>query len=101
MDRGRLLIEDPLDDLLANFRRVTDTGSALPVSHPAILAAHREPNATQFVVQREPEAFAAELARNGATVVDSTPLSLNEIFLELCRKDEGREDAEPYREVLR
>ena len=72
MDRGRLLIEDPLDDLLANFRRVTDTGSALPVSHPAILAAHREPIATQFVVQREPEACAAELARNGATVVDST-----------------------------
>jgi ABC-2 type transport system ATP-binding protein len=101
MDRGRLLIEDPLDDILASFRRVTATGSTLPVSHPAILTAHRERYATEFVVQREPEAFAAELTRNGATVVNSTPLSLNEIFLELCRKDESKEDAEPYREVLR
>ena len=37
------------------------------------------------------QATAVALEANGATIVTSEPLSLNEIFLELCRKEEGRE----------
>jgi ABC-2 type transport system ATP-binding protein len=93
MDRGRLLLEGPLDDIRAGFRRVTVTGAALPQSAPAILNMRCERHATQYVVQRDPEAFEAELNRNGATVLDSAPLSLHDIFLELCRKDEGPRDS--------
>jgi ABC-2 type transport system ATP-binding protein len=97
MGRGKLLWEGPLDDLLSNFRRVTATGAALPSSGPSILNTRRQGHGTQYVVQHAPEAFVAELLRNGATVVDSSPLTLKEIFLELCRKEEGEEAA--FREV--
>jgi hypothetical protein len=40
-----------------------------------------------------------QLSSNGATVVDDVPLSLNEIFLELCRKDEGRLSLDETAEV--
>jgi ABC-2 type transport system ATP-binding protein len=93
MDRGKLLMEGPLDDLRSSFRRITATGAALPTSGFSILNARREGHGTQYVIQRTPDAFVAELMRNGATIVDSRPLTLNEIFLELCRKEEGEETA--------
>jgi len=92
MDRGKILLEGPLDDIRANFRRLTVTGSALPTSSPSILSTKRETHATQYVIQRDPEAFTEDLIRNGATIVDSSPLSLNEIFLELCRTAESRDE---------
>jgi ABC-2 type transport system ATP-binding protein len=92
MDRGKILLEGPLDDIRASFRRFTVTGTALPTTGFGILRTKRESHAMQYVVQRSPESFNAELTRNGATVVDSAPLSLNEIFLELCRTAESRED---------
>jgi ABC-2 type transport system ATP-binding protein len=93
MDRGKVLLEGPLDDIRANFRRFTVTGAALPARSESILSTRREAHSTFYVVQRNPEAFAAELTRNGAEILDSSPLSLNEIFLELCRTAEGREEA--------
>lgn len=98
MDRGKLLLEGTLDDIRAGFRRATVTGANLPLRDPAILSVRSEAHAAQIVLRRDPERFLAELTRNGATVVESTPLSLNEIFLELCRKEEGRED--PAREEV-
>jgi ABC-type multidrug transport system ATPase subunit len=92
MDHGKILLEGPLDDIRAGFRRLTVTGSALPASGPSILRMKREAHATHYVIQRDPETFTEELARNGATIVDSSPLSLNEIFLELCRTEESREE---------
>lgn len=93
MDRGKVLLEGPLDDIRANFRRFTVTGAALPARSESILSTRKEAHATFYIVQRNPEAFAAELTRNGAEILDSSPLSLNEIFLELCRTAEGREEA--------
>ena len=93
MDRGKLLLEGKLDDIRAGFRRVIVTGANLPLRDPAILSVRSQAHATQIVLRRDPEAFFAELTRNGATVVESTPLSLNEIFLELCRNEEGREES--------
>lgn len=95
MDRGRILLEGPLDDIRARFRRLTVTGAALPVQHPSILSTRRQAHATEYVVQQDPEAFAQQLTSQGATIVDSTPLSLNEIFLELCRTAESREETAP------
>jgi ABC-2 type transport system ATP-binding protein len=95
MDKGKLLLEGPLDDVRARFRRVTVTGEALPERRAGvILTRRREGHATQYVLQASPEAFVRELVSQGATVVDSAPMSLNEIFLELCRKEEGKPEAE-------
>jgi len=92
MDCGRILLEGPLDDIRSSFRRLTVTGAALPTRHPSILSIKPQPHATQYILQRSPDAFAQDLTTNGATIVESTPLSLNEIFLELCRTSESRED---------
>jgi ABC-2 type transport system ATP-binding protein len=93
MNCGKILVEGPLDDIRASFRRVTVTGANLPTVGPAILSARRDAHATQYIVQWDPETFTVELSRNGATIIDSTPLSLNEIFLALCRTSEGNERA--------
>jgi len=93
MDRGKILLEGPLDDIRSRFLRATVTGENLPTTSPSILSTRRERHATQYILQQSPQAFLAELQSQGATIADSTPLSLNEIFLELCRKDERREES--------
>jgi ABC-type multidrug transport system ATPase subunit len=99
MDRGRLLLEGPLDEIRSSFRRVTVTGEALPSASPAILTRRPAGHATQYVLQQAPLDFIQHLSSNGATIIDEAPLSLNEIFLELCRKDEGRASADEEAEV--
>jgi ABC-2 type transport system ATP-binding protein len=99
MDRGRLLIEGPLDEIRSRFRRVTVTGEGLPTHSSAILSSRPAGHATQYVLQHGPLEFMQQLSSNGATVVDDVPLSLNEIFLELCRKDEGRLSLDETAEV--
>lgn len=99
MDRGRLLLEGPLDEIRSRFRRVTVTGEALPTQSPAILSSRPAGHATQYILQHGPLEFMQQLSSNGATVVDDVPLSLNEIFLELCRKDEGRLSVDETAEV--
>ena len=99
MDRGRLLLEGPLDDIRTRFRRVTVTGASLPTQGPAILSRKPAGHATQYVLQQAPLKFIDDLGRNGATVIDEAPLSLNEIFLELCRKEEGRSTTDDVAEV--
>jgi ABC-2 type transport system ATP-binding protein len=93
LDRGNLLLEDRLDLVLSSFRRVTATGTALPKIGPAILNARSEGDTTQYVVRGDPCSFVAGIVSNGATVADSSPLSLNEIFLELCRTEKAEEPA--------
>jgi ABC-2 type transport system ATP-binding protein len=92
MDRGKILLEGPLDDIRSNFRRVTVTGANLPGSGPQILSARREAHATQYILRDAPDEFINNLKQQGATIVDSEPLSLNEIFLALCRREEGTQE---------
>jgi len=92
MDRGKLLLEGRLDDIRSGFRRLTVTGAALPSAGPQILSATRDAGVTQYILQRDPGDFEKLLEANGANVVESAPLSLNEIFLELCRTSENAED---------
>ena len=62
-----------------------------PTTSPSILSTKRQAHAMQYILQSSPEAFSAELISNGATIVESDPLSLTEIFLELCRTTESKE----------
>ncbi len=94
MDRGRLLLEGPLDDIRARFRRLTVSGASLPQSGPAIVSVRPSGHATEYILRQDPEAFAAELARNGAAVLETAPLSLSDIFLELCRTPDTRTKVE-------
>ena len=89
MDRGRILLEGPLDDIRSSFRRLIVTGTALPTTNPSILSIKQQPHATQYILQHSPDAFAQNLLANGATIVESNPMSLNEIFIELCRTSES------------
>ena len=93
MDRGKLLLEGPLDEVRGQFLRVTATGSGLPVKDAAVLHARRDRRGTQYILQSSPEAFVEELRAQGAVIVETSPLSLNEIFLELCRREEASDDA--------
>jgi hypothetical protein len=94
MDRGHLLLEGRLDDIRARFRRLTVSGAALPRSGTAIVSVRPSGHATEYILQQDPDAFAAALTRDGATILDTAPLSLNDIFLELCRTRESKREAE-------
>jgi ABC-2 type transport system ATP-binding protein len=92
MDAGHLLLEGPLDEIRSRFRRLIVTGTALPEGGTANLVMRRVGRGTEYILQEDPEAFASDLTRNGATVLDSNPLSLNDIFLELCRTRESKQE---------
>ncbi|MBB5063915.1 ABC transporter ATP-binding protein [Granulicella mallensis] len=92
MDRGKILLEGSLDDIRSSFRRLTVTGAALPAEDPSILSTKREGHATQYIVRDAPDTFAQNLQRNGAIILDAAPLSLTEIFLEVCRRSEKTEE---------
>lgn len=94
MDRGRLLLEGPLDDIRSRFRRATVFGTALPTRDSRILAARvdSQSGATSYTLQDHPDVFLGELKQAGAEVIDSVPMSLNEIFLEVCRRYEGADE---------
>jgi ABC-2 type transport system ATP-binding protein len=92
MDRGKLLLEGRLDDIRSSFRRLTVRGASLPGTGPQILSATCNTDATQYILQRDPDEFERLLVADGANVIESVPLSLSEIFLELCRTSEEVED---------
>jgi ABC-2 type transport system ATP-binding protein len=94
MDRGRLLLEGRLDDIRSSFRRLVVTGASLPAMGPQILSVTRDADATRYILRCEPAEFEQLLASDGAKVIESGPLSLSEIFLELCRTSENTEEAE-------
>lgn len=88
MDRGKLLLEGRLDDIRASFRRVVVTGTSLPETGPNVLSSKRDGHGRQYIVRDDPAALEQRLHSHGAVTVDSVPLSLTEIFLELCRTAE-------------
>ena len=64
----------------------------MPGTGPQILSATCNTDATQYILQRDPDEFERLLVADGANVIESVPLSLSEIFLELCRTSEEVED---------
>jgi ABC-2 type transport system ATP-binding protein len=87
IDHGKLLLEARLDDMRNNFRRVRVVGEKLPLAAaPEILSTNTGEGTTEYVVRDNAEAFTAQLKRQGATVLDVTPMNLSDIFLEVVGK---------------
>jgi ABC-type multidrug transport system ATPase subunit len=89
IDQGKMLLEASLEDIKAQFRRVTAAGNNLPQTKSGgVLSVASEGKFSRYLVKQDADAFAAGLNREGATVVEVSPVSLREIFLELVRKEE-------------
>lgn len=88
MDRGRLLLESRLDDIKSEFRLIIAVGNSLPrQTSSQVLSVVTDGDCCRYLVTHAAESFAAQLARNGATVTQITSLGLREIFLHLVRKE--------------
>jgi ABC-2 type transport system ATP-binding protein len=91
IDHGKLLLEAELDNVRASFRRVRIAGDSLvAVGANEIVSTNVSEGTTEYVVRVDAEGFAARLRSQGAIVLDVTPMSLSEIFLELVGR--GRTD---------
>jgi ABC-2 type transport system ATP-binding protein len=89
IEHGKLSLEARLDDIHNEFRRITASGTGLPSARtPQVLSSTRSDQFWTYVVRCDAEGFAAELQRQGGNIVDVSHLNLQEVFLELLRKEE-------------
>jgi len=93
IDKGKLLLEAPMEELRAKFRRIQVAGVA-EMAPAAAMRVRRSGGSTEYVVRDGAEEFVDALEREGATVLQSSPMNLSEIFLECLGNDskdfEGR-----------
>ena len=90
LDHGKLILEARVEDLRASYRRVQVVGHELSrVAAGNVLRRRESDGTTEFIVSRDAEGFAALLASQGATVMQSSPMNLSEVFLEYARKEEA------------
>jgi ABC-2 type transport system ATP-binding protein len=89
IDHGKLLLEERLDDVRANFRRVRVVGENLPISRSEVFKMKTGEGTTELIVRTNIEAFTARLRSQGAVVLDVAPMNLSEIFLEVIGKGEA------------
>jgi ABC-2 type transport system ATP-binding protein len=88
IDHGKLLLEAQLDDVRANFRRVRVVGDGFPPRNE-VLQTRTGEGTTEYILRGNAEAFTASLRNQGATVLDVSPMNLQEIFLEVVGKGEA------------
>ncbi|MGA7342117.1 MAG: ABC transporter ATP-binding protein [Terracidiphilus sp.] len=85
---GKLLLETGLEDIRAEYRRVTASGNNLPTGQsPQVVSARASESITEYYVRSDAEQFAAELRQQGATILEIAPLNLEQVFLQLVRKE--------------
>jgi ABC-2 type transport system ATP-binding protein len=89
IDKGKLLLEAPMEELRAKFRRIQVAGVA-EMAPAAAMRVRRSGGSTEYVVRDGAEEFVDALEREGATVLQSSPMNLSEIFLE-CLGADGRD----------
>ena len=89
IDKGKLLLEAPMEELRAKFRRIQVAGVA-EMAPTAAMRVRRSGGSTEYVVRDGAEEFVDALEREGATVLQLSPMNLSEIFLE-CLGADGRE----------
>ena len=87
IDKGKLLLEAPMEDLRARFRRIQVAGVAEMAMPVAAMRVRRSGASTEYVVRDGAEEFVDALERGGATVLHSSPMNLSEIFLECLGAD--------------
>jgi ABC-2 type transport system ATP-binding protein len=90
IDKGKLLLEAPMEELRARFRRIQVAGVAEMAMPMAAMRVRRSGASTEYVVRDGAEEFVDALERGGATVIQSSPMNLSEIFLE-CLGADGKE----------
>jgi ABC-2 type transport system ATP-binding protein len=90
IDKGKLLLEAPMEELRARFRRIQVAGVAEMAMPVAAMRVRRSGASTEYVVRDGAEEFVDALERGGATVLQSSPMNLSEIFLE-CLDADGKE----------
>jgi ABC-2 type transport system ATP-binding protein len=85
---GKLLLEARLEDIRADYRRVTASGENLPAGQtPRVISARTSDSLTEYYVRSDADGFVADLRSSGATIVDISPLNLEQVFLQLVRKE--------------
>jgi ABC-2 type transport system ATP-binding protein len=88
LDHGKLILEAKVEDLRANFRRIQVVGNGLPpAAGDNILHTRKSEGTTEYVLRDGADAFTASLVSQGATVLQSSPMNLSEVFLEFARKE--------------
>jgi ABC-2 type transport system ATP-binding protein len=90
IDKGKLLLEAPMEELRTRFRRIQVAGVSEMVAPGAAMRVRRSGASTEYVVRDGAEEFVDALERDGATVLQSSPMNLSEIFLE-CLGNDGKE----------
>jgi ABC-2 type transport system ATP-binding protein len=89
IDHGKLLLEASLEDIRADWRRVTACGNALPAERTSQVVSVRASGSTcEYHVRSDADRFVAELRNQGATILDISTLNLEQVFLQLVRKEE-------------
>lgn len=89
IDRGKLLLEAPLEEIRADFRRITASGNNLPSQRSEqIVSIATSGSVREYFVRNDAERFASELRNQGATILEVSPLNLNQVFLRLVKKEE-------------
>jgi ABC-2 type transport system ATP-binding protein len=91
VDHGRTLVDAPLDDLRASYRRVQAVfvGEAPEIAFAArgVVAARRAGRVLTVLVSSDADRVAAEALARGAGSVDVLPVTLKEIFLETVAEE--------------
>jgi len=88
IEKGKILLETRLEDIRQNYRLIRAAGDAAPtISSPDLIAVQSSENFRSYLVTREAEDFAAMLRAKGMTILEILPVSLEEVFLGLTRKE--------------
>ena len=88
IEKGKILLETRLDDVRQNYRLIRAAGDAAPaISSPDLMTVQSSENFRSYLVTREAEDFAAMLRAKGMTILEILPVSLEEVFLGLTRKE--------------
>jgi len=88
IEKGKILLETRLEDIRQNYRLIRAASDSAPaVSSPDLVAVQSSENFRSYLVAREAEDFAAMLRAKGMTILEILPVSLEEVFLGLTRKE--------------
>jgi ABC-2 type transport system ATP-binding protein len=88
IDKGKILLETRLEDVRQNYRLIRAAGDAAPaISSPDLMAVQSSENFRSYLVTRQADDFAAMLRAKGMTILEILPVSLEEVFLGLTRKE--------------
>jgi|HubBroStandDraft_1064217.scaffolds.fasta_scaffold200101_1 ABC-2 type transport system ATP-binding protein len=89
IDHGKLLLEACLEDIRADYRRITASGNKLPAERtPQVFSAKASESFGEYFVRNDADRFVTELRGRGATILDISPLNLEQVFLHLVKKEE-------------